>query len=244
MDRPVLMHTQIKREIIGLAIANPTEEVCGFIWHDREKAHVLPCRNVAQNPTEEFEIGVEDQILLAGLGAPLGIYHSHPSTAAFSPEDLEYAQETAVPHYLYSVPDQQWHEYVPPSYDEPLEGQPFVLGFKDCYSIVRDYYRHHLGRHLRDYDRDESFVHEEQGVIMENFEREGFEFSSLATIQIHDLILFKSDKALPQHFGIFVGNSRFLHHSRGMLSRVELLTDHWFDRLLHVFHPKPGLISV
>ena len=51
------MHSRIKSEIVALAQANPTEEVCGFIYHDVAGIpHVLPCRNVAANRTEEFEI--------------------------------------------------------------------------------------------------------------------------------------------------------------------------------------------
>lgn len=231
------MHTRIKAEIIALARAT-TEEVCGFICFNQSGPLVFPCRNVAANPAEEFAIDPQDHIRAMSAGTLLGIYHSHPAAASFSPEDLDYAAETALPHYLYSVSDDKWSEYLPPTYETPLEGLNWVLGFQDCYSLPRAHYRQHFKHYMADYDRDESFCHEEQQVIMNNFEKEGFEKVPLAAIRQHDVLLFRSEKILPQHFGVYEGGNQFLHHPRGGLSSREMLTDRWLSRLIYAFRLK------
>lgn len=231
------MHSRIKSEIIALARATPNE-ICGFICLDQCGPFLFPCRNVASVPTEEFAIDPQDYIAALAAGQLLGIYHSHPAAASFSPEDLDYATETALPHYLYSVPDDQWSEYLPPTYEPLLEGLNWALGFQDCYSSPRSYYRRHFQRYLSDYDRDESFCHEEQQVIMNSFEKEGFRKVPLTELALHDVLLFRSEKVLPQHFGVLCGPNQFLHHPRGGLSCREMLTDRWMSRLICAFRLK------
>lgn len=238
------MHTRIKADIIGRAISAPTEEVCGFIYASPTGAMLYPCPNVAARPHEEFAIDVQDHIGALRQGELLGVYHSHPVATAFSPDDLDYATEIALPQYLYSVPDQQWHSYLPTTYQPPLEGRQWVLGFHDCYSVPRDHYRAHFGHHMQDYDRDETFCHEEQGVILANYEKEGFEPVPIAEIREHDVLLFRSEKALPQHFGVYLGGNHFLHHPRGGLCHREQLTDRWISRIVGVFRRKIDAVSV
>ncbi len=231
------MHTCLKSEIISFARSTP-EEVCGFICLDQRGPFLFPCRNVARTPTEEFSVDPQDHIRALGAGQLLGVYHSHPVAASFSPEDLDFAAETALPHYLYSVPDDKWSEYLPATYEPPLEGLNWALGFQDCYSLPRAYYRQHFQHYLSDYDRDESFCHEEQQVIMNSFEKEGFVKVPAGELQQHDIMLFRSEKVLPQHFGVYVGGNQFLHHPRNGLSCREMLTDRWLSRLICAFQLK------
>ena len=233
------MHTLLKQRVIELAKASPLE-VCGFFYRDRSnKAQIHECRNIASKPAEEFQISDEQYIEVLGLGTPLGVWHSHPAAdhgpTSFSEADLECAEEQAIPFYLYDVVGGDWHEYLPASYQPELLGQPFTLGWTDCYGLVRDYFRRTCRLYLGDYDRDESFSHEERGIIMANFEREGFQLGSLETLQAHDIMMFKTDRVLPQHFGVYEGQQRFLHHPLNALSREELLTGRWLDRLVCVF---------
>ncbi len=232
------MHTRIKSEIIQLAHANPTEEICGFIVGQPAGPVLFPCRNVASNPAEQFDIASDDHIGAMSAGRLLAVYHSHPTAAAFSPADLDFADPIALPQYLYSVPDQAWHEYIPSTHVAPMEGVPFCLGFEDCYSYVRNFSRQKLKHHMSDYDRDESFVHEEQEVIMQSFDREGFRQIQLAELKPNDILLFRSNKLVPQHFGVFAGTQRFFHHPLNKLSRSEQITDRWLDRLVCAFRLK------
>jgi cell wall-associated NlpC family hydrolase len=72
---------------------------------------------------------------------------------------------------------------------------------------------------------------------MANYAREGFVClpPDWSTVQLHDILMFRTDKALPQHFAVFTGNGRMLHHGQGRLSASELITDRWQARLHCVF---------
>lgn len=234
------MHTAIKREICALARSNPSEEVCGFIYAPLEgPARLWQCVNIAEKKEEEFEIDPYEYLKVQAAGQVLGLYHSHPTPAGFSEADLECAEEMAIPFYLFDIQKDEWHEYLPASYQPPVEGARWILGFSDCYEVVRRYYRSALKVYIGDYDRDESFCHEEQNVIMQNFEKEGFEIVPTSSLRVHDVILFKTDKVLPQHFGIFLGgDQQFLHHAQNGFSRQEMLTGRWLSRILHVLRRK------
>ncbi len=238
------MHSRIKAAILAAARATPTEEVCGFIYADAHgRADILPCANVAEDRTCEFEVDVQDHVRALSLGTLLGVYHSHPGEpSGFSPADLEAAQELGLPLYLVNTRDASWHDYVPPTFTLALDGIPWCLGFRDCWEVPRIHYRQALGLYLSDFDRDETFLHEAASATfadttLASYEREGFTrlAADPAALRPHDVLMFHTDRALPQHFGVFRGDSRFTHHVENALSRTELLTDRWMSRLVGVF---------
>lgn len=236
------MHSRVKRDLIALARAAPTEETCALIYADASGLAAHVCRNVAADRAEEFEIAPADHIAALQKGRLFGVYHSIPESAAFSPADLDNAEELCLPYHVYSVVEDQWLTYVPRTYDPPLERRPFVLGEWDCYGLVRDWYRT-KGHHMGDYDRDESFCHEEQGVIMESFAKEGFALAE-GDWAAGDVLMYRTEKALPQHFGIYLGGNRMLHHPQGGLSCVEQVSDRWLSRLVCRFRRKPASVPV
>lgn len=234
------MHTGIKSQIVSIALAAPTEEVCGFIYRSWDGVpSILHCKNIAENPSEEFEISMEDSIRAKGLGHELAVFHSHPTASpGFSPADLECAEEMCLPFYMYDVETGSWHEYIPKSYESTYLARQWCVGFDDCYGLVRNYFRKTHGIYLGDYDRDESMSHEERGVIAHHYGNEGFMTVPREGVQTDDVLVFKTDKALPQHFGVLGEKNRFLHHPISGLSRWEPLTDRWFSRLISVFRHK------
>ncbi len=239
------MHTRIREEIAALARATPAE-VCGFIYRDAGGApRLFPCANTADDPVKRFEIDVRAHIRALHAGTELlGVYHSHVGEPeGFTEDDLEFAEHVALPQYLCNAeaPDQLLN-YLPPTCQPPLEGRAFTLGFHDCFELPRIYYRQKFGHYLADYERDESFRHEEQGTIMENYAREGFALLAPDPLQVreHDILMFRTERALPQHFGIFIGQNRMLHHPLNALSRAELITDRWWSRLHCIFRRDPS----
>jgi proteasome lid subunit RPN8/RPN11 len=236
------MHTRIKQTIISLAKANPSEEVCGFIYLTASSVEVYPCRNVTQDeagPARTFEIDPQEYIAASHLGSIIGIYHSHSlggSGAAFSEEDLEVAREMELPFYLYSVEADAWASYIPPSYRVPLSGRMWQWGVNDCYETVRIYFRQERGVYLSDYDRDETFEHSGESAITQYIKGEGFEWLPKGSpYQKDDVLLFKTPgSAYPHHLAVFLGRSQVLHHPRGELSRVEPLNGNWLKRVAGV----------
>lgn len=228
------MNTRVKRKIIELAESSPNEEVCGLIYFENGHADAFPCKNIAVDPTHDFEISMDDHMECLKRGQIIAFYHSHPhGPAAFSEHDLDVAENAiALPSYIYSLPKKQWLEYLPKSYQTNVEGQPFVWGFKDCFETVRADFRQNHGIYIRDYDRDESFEHAQSHVIAENFEKEGFVAQPLGCLMVNDVLVFET-MAAPQHVGVFKGNSRFLHHPLNALSRIEIL-GRWQSRIKYI----------
>jgi desampylase len=83
-----------RNELVALAAASPGREICGLLLGRGTRIeHLLPCRNVADDPRARFEI--DPAALIAahraarGGGPPvIGHYHSHPSGHARpSPRD-------------------------------------------------------------------------------------------------------------------------------------------------------------
>lgn len=232
------MYIPNKRDIKKLALETPDEEICGFIYEKDRLLHLYPCKNIALNKHEEFEIDNQDYINAAQLGRIYAVYHSHPQNAlaAFSEEDLDYSKEWCLPFYLYSVKDDKFLEYIPPTYNITLEGQEFCWGSADCYSLIRNYFRQNFQIYMNDYDRDETFESTPENIIMQNFAKENFHMANTTSIlHKHDVLVFRSSRAYPQHFAIFMGNSKMLHHPLNALSRMESFNSTWQKRLECVF---------
>ena len=81
----VEISSDLLHRISAAAANSPAAEICGLLLgeHGRIDA-ILPCRNIADDPTRRFEI--DPAALLATYRAartggprPIGHYHSHPS---------------------------------------------------------------------------------------------------------------------------------------------------------------------
>lgn len=76
--------SKLHQELLRLATASPKAEVCGLLIGDAEIDRIVPAKNVAPDPTLNFEI---DPVTLfaairaerTGQGRLLGYYHSHPN---------------------------------------------------------------------------------------------------------------------------------------------------------------------
>lgn len=233
------MNSNTKAEVIALARAQPEREVCGFIAHSpkRDTAEVIPCTNESPDTANSFVISQRDYIRALNHGLILGVYHSHPTVQGFTREDLQCAEAMAVPFYVYCLKQDSWHDYLPRTYQPPLLGSPFIPGFRDCYELVRLYYRQHRGCVIGDYTRNEN--DNLRDLILANFAGEGFEQISVPEAKIGDTLMFRSEWVLNNHFGILTGPSRMWHHPLGNLSREEMVTNRWLERAVCAFRLKP-----
>jgi cell wall-associated NlpC family hydrolase len=50
---------------------------------------------------------------------------------------------------------------------------------------------------------------------------------NLTDLQEYDVILFKSGRLLPTHFGMYVGYNKFIHLEEGRFSKIDNLNDAW-----------------
>lgn len=233
------MNTNIKNKIIELAHRTPDVEICGYIYYTPDnKLHLYPGRNIAINPYDQFEIDPVDYIQCDNMGVIVGVYHSHPgSEETFSEADIEYIQEIGVPLYLYTVGTGKWQEYIPPTHEIDLVGLPFIWGLYDCYSIIRNGLRQRCGVFIGDYDRIETFGRDEssKSLVLDHLALEGGQVighgrKDINLLRPNDIIIFNS-RALPIHFGLYEGNSMFIHHPENVLSNRQQLNDSWLNRI-------------
>jgi len=233
------MNTKIKQAIIDRALSLPNEEVCGLIYCTQNAVYAHPCTNISKEDIAcTFEIAPQEYISISQLGKVIGVYHSHAQggSSTFSPEDIEVANEMALPFYLYTIEGSKWMSYIPPTYTINPVGQKFIWGVQDCLEVVRTYYRQSRNVYMTDYDRDESFQGASEDAIVKHISDEGFyQVPGNGPIKMDDVLLFKTPgTAYPHHLGVFIGQSRVLHHPLNMLSRVDPLNGAWLKRLAMV----------
>lgn len=127
---------------------------------------------------------------------------------------------------------------------EHLLGREFTHGTKDCYTIVRDFYRDNFGLELTDYARPDDWWDEGLNLYVDNFSKEGFiqvDFNPY-DMQPGDLFLSAILSKVPNHASIYLGQGYVLHHLPGRLSTRELFAGIVRSNLcLCLRHPKAVL---
>lgn len=57
----------------------------------------------------------------------------------------------------------------------------------------------------------------------------------LTDLQEYDVILFKSGRLLPTHFGMYVGYNKFIHLEEGRFSKIDNLNDNWRNMIASIW---------
>jgi len=57
----------------------------------------------------------------------------------------------------------------------------------------------------------------------------------LTDLQEYDVILFKSKRLLPIHFGMYVGYNKFIHLEEGRFSKIDVLNDNWRNMIASIW---------
>lgn len=121
-----------------------------------------------------------------------------------------------------------------------LTGLPFEYGRRDCFALVRDFYNDAFGIEIKNYARPTEFWMYDLDLYQDNAKAEGFQLvSDEKDLQYGDVILMsiKSPK-VANHSGIYVGNTRILHHFLGQLSKVDTYGGVWRNTTVAVYrHP-------
>lgn len=218
-------------------------EACGIIVTTPDGQAIQRCKNIAENPEEEFEMSVKE-FGYHERSALLAYYHSHPIGAdlTFSEVDKWVAEALNKPSIIYFVQTDDFKIYVPKGMEIPYVGRPFVKLALDCISLVIDYYRREYNIHLKDFihkgrensnwDKDLKHVLEyaNKTDLEEHYYDNGFKtvfdgpIKDLKKMKKGDIILMRQGR-LPcsSHVGIYLGNNRVLQQLIGSLSEVSYL---------------------
>jgi Predicted metal-dependent protease of the PAD1/JAB1 superfamily len=232
------MKIETEQAIREHAIAEYPREACGFIAVVKGKERYLPCRNVADNPTETFIVHHEDQMMAEDIGDIIGFAHSHPDGSPdMSEADRVMCSRDEIPWYILSVNAQgdttDLQRYEPDGYEAPLVGRQFSHGVLDCYTLIRDYYSRELNIVLPDFERQDDWWNKDQDLYMEHFRDAGFE-PITGAISKHDVILMQVRSPKVNHGAVFIGGpDHILHHMHGRLSTREVYGG-WYQEITRI----------
>ena len=228
----------MREKTIQAIVAHAAEvypaECCGVVAQKSRVERYFPCRNIAENPTEQFHLSPEDYIAAERWGTVTGIVHSHPD-ATTQPSELDKAQcdAMAMPWHIVSYPEGDLRTVMPRG-ELPLVGRAFVLGHTDCWGLVMSYFRQTHGIVLNDYRVDYPWWESgRENLYLDNWYECGFsEFSGPP--QSGDMVIMQVSAPVANHAGILLDDGMLLHHMYGMLSQRVPYGGYWKDRTVKI----------
>jgi proteasome lid subunit RPN8/RPN11 len=223
-------------------------EACGLVVVVKGRERYWPCRNTAATPSEHFVLAPEDYAAADDAGEILMVVHSHPDAPARPSEaDRVACEASELPWAIISAENAEGgpratevQTLEPCGYQAPLVGRPFAHGVLDCYALVRDWYKQEWGLALPDFERRDGWWDDgRSNLYMDHLVECGFHEVKLADIQRGDLLLMqvRSKNLVPNHAGIWLGDSNMLHHMHGRLSSRDVFGGYWQECLRLVARP-------
>ncbi len=225
-------------EFAAHALTEYPRECCGLFIVFKGRERYLPCRNIASTPQEHFVLHPEDFAKAEEFGEIIALGHSHPNMlrAAASESDKVACEQTNLTWHIVSlyVPDDQDTPVIsdaatiePCGYKAPLAGRQFSHGVLDCYTLVQDYYREHMGMELPHFERRDDWWINGENLYLDNFEKAGFERIK-GPIQVGDIILMEiAPTNAPNHAGVYYGDGLILQHLMNRLSSRDVYSGYF-----------------
>ncbi|WP_392559800.1 C40 family peptidase [Orbus mooreae] len=209
----------MKKQIFNHAKQCGEAECCGLVIDNNV---YMPCRNIAYDPINNFEISVDDWIEASEKGQITAVVHSHPNgMPILSQADQFYQQKTAVDWWL--VCDNHIYQF---RYIKPLIGREFEHGHADCLTMVLDAYML-LGVNLPNYEREDNWWDNGKDYYIDSLPKNDFHQVKLSEIKEGDVILFSLNSQVANHAAVYIGNNEILHHLPKRLSKRDLFSGYW-----------------
>lgn len=111
---------------------------------------------------------------------------------------------------------------------EELVHRPFLFGVRDCYAIVRDFYRINFDMELIDFARPKDWQSDNHDLIRRCYERDGFEMITdwkAKDLRPGDILCMAIGESCPNHLAVFVGDNKVVHHLYGRNSTEDTYRD-------------------
>lgn len=238
---------KVPKAAIAHAEAEYPRESCGVVVGRR----YFPCRNVAEQPGDDFRMHRGDYSAALAAGEPSMIVHSHPN-APCTPSDLDRlgCEESGLPWAIIEVfagRAGQVFVWEPDGFQLPLVGRRFVHGLHDCLSIVLDYYSRERGIDLGKYEREDGWWDAGKDYYRELLPLAGFVPVSDAPQQ-GDVILMQIRSPVPNHAGVFLADGVLqsephlypapgciVHHMYGQDSKRDPYGGYWREKTVGVW---------
>ena len=124
---------------------------------------------------------------------------------------------------------------------EHLLGKPHVWGSTDCLSLFRDFYAENFGIHITNYARPSNWSSEKIDLMRLCYEREGFNMISdwkLKDLRPADVLCMAIGERNANHFALYLGDDRLIHHLYGRFSSEEVFRDFYRNTTCYLLrHP-------
>jgi len=211
-------------------------EACGVVVETGSGQKFIPCQNIATNPRDFFTLSPTDKRAAADEGEIIMIVHSHPDVVALIPSELDRVQcdLSGVEWGIMSWPDGDFCT-IAPREERDYVGRRWVLGYADCWSLIREYHRREYGIELNDYSVPyEWWVNGEENRYDDNYIAEGFVQIDPKDMKPGDMIMMRISAPVTNHAAIYLGENRILHHMFGLLSSRTPYGKYYRDRTVRV----------
>lgn len=216
----------------------PNEGVMGIT---RDQTPV-PLKNCHEKPKEAFRVDPQEfyqhdiQLLIHSHPTHLGLGSTNgeprdPRTPSLA--DMRAQQSLNITFGIASVDEHSCSDPLYfPDWDAPLEGEPYVYGVSDCYSVIQRWYWQTRGIKLKNFPRDFNSLYDDISLYDRYWREAGFtQVEDYDNWQDGDLVVMRFRSQVNNHGGVVVdGGENILHHINHRLSeRVPL--SRWNSRV-------------
>lgn len=212
------------------------KEACGVVVQTRHSQIFIPCRNVAERPADTFTLSPDDYQAALAQGEIIMIVHSHPDVVSLVPSEMDRIQcdWSGTEWGIMSWPDGDFCTLTP-RVERDYVGRQWVLGYADCWTLIREYYRREFGLSLGDYSVPyEWWENGGERLYDDNWQHEGFVEVEPRDMQPGDIIMMSIQAGVTNHAAVFLGDNIILHHMSGHLSTRTPYGRYYRDRTVRV----------
>lgn len=228
----------IKNEIEKHSVEEYPNECCGFLIDGEKSICIFRCNNVIEGEDKKnnFAIDGKDYLKASRSGEILAVYHSHDSDF-FSDTDKKNSIHNKIPYVVFSRQSKKISIFDPFVEKQEIIEQPFLLGQRDCYTLVRDHYKNKLNIELENFLRGEGWDKKNPNLMLECAEKQKmdiiFDISSIEELKKNDILVIGW-----KHLCIYLGDGLIIHRKRNRNSEIESLTQARMRRLSFVARNK------
>jgi proteasome lid subunit RPN8/RPN11 len=225
------------KEIFEHLQASLPKEACGVIASSKIGYEYIRCTNISDS-NDNFIIDPEEFANIEDLGKEIKyIVHTHPYTDCQpSIADLDGIEFSQLP-WLIMDATKNVSITNPKGKNIELEGRIFEYGKQDCYTLVVDYYQQKFNILVEDFERKSSeWWNDYSENYTELYTRAGFILEK--EVKEHDLLVMALNSSYPNHYAIYVGNNKILHHAVNRLSCIEPINKGYYDSIKYILRRK------
>lgn len=216
------------------------EECCGVIIETGTGQKYIPCQNISDKPKESFTLSPDDKIAASEQGEIIMVIHSHPDVVQLIPSEFDRIQcdWSGIEWGIMSWPDGDFCT-ISPREDRDYVGRRWLLGYADCWTLIREYYSREHNVSVASYSVPYKWWDSgKENLYDDNWHAEGFREVELLTMQPGDMIMMCLGASVTNHAAIYLGNNLILHHAFGQLSARVPYGKYYRDRTVRIVRHK------